>query len=115
MRRWLLSDRGLGAVLVMYAALMAVFAVVLVVMFSRTNDTAREAAGAVESIQRSRFDLCEQQNARHDATLRALDMQIAKLPARERRVARARRAGTVALIDALSPRRDCVRVFPPHL
>jgi hypothetical protein len=50
---------------------------------------------------------CQGQNARHDRTIRELDAQIADLPQARRREAEARREGTVALIKALVPKRDC--------
>lgn len=106
MRRWLASEASLAVVLVAYALLFAALAVVLAVLFARVDS-------AVNGIQQSRLDLCEQQNARHDKTLRILDREIARLPRRARARATRERAGTVALIDALSPRRDCLRVIPP--
>ena len=67
-------------------------------------------------IQQSREDSirsqCAELNERHDQTISALDAEIAKLrrtdPARAAR-AEAGRVGTVRLIEALAPRRDCER------
>jgi hypothetical protein len=66
-------------------------------------------------IQRSRVEsivlACEEQNARNVATVAALDQLItdARRAGQQGRVARLRgsRAGTVLLINALSPVRDC--------
>ena len=51
---------------------------------------------------------CEDSNARHDGTIKQLDKIIAELPRGERRTrARQNHDGTVLLIDALVPKRDC--------
>jgi hypothetical protein len=51
---------------------------------------------------------CEATNQRHDATITQLDRLIVRLPPGPRRDrAEASRAGTVRLIDALAPKRDC--------
>jgi len=50
---------------------------------------------------------CLEQNTRHDETIRALDDAIAGLPPDRRQRAQANRDNTVALIDALAPKRDC--------
>lgn len=53
---------------------------------------------------------CMEANARHDATIDAVDKLIAKLPpGPQRRRAMGRRANTVFLINALAPKRDCVK------
>lgn len=62
-------------------------------------------AARAESIRFS----CEEQNDRHDATIRKLDELIAKSPPERRAEAQERRAGTVLLINALAPERDCER------
>jgi hypothetical protein len=68
---------------------------------------ASSASDAVRQLQQSRVDQCEQANVRHDRTIKVLDAQIARLPAAQRRRALAQRPGTVALIEALAPSRDC--------
>lgn len=52
---------------------------------------------------------CQEQNARHDATLEQLDVLISKIPKSDPRHDRAQqsRASTALLIDALAPVRDC--------
>lgn len=53
---------------------------------------------------------CEETNARYDAAIGQLDRLIAQAPPERRARAREGRAGTVLLIDALVPKRDCDRV-----
>jgi hypothetical protein len=50
---------------------------------------------------------CLQANERHDRAITVFDAQIARLSAEQRANARASREFTVALIEALSPKRDC--------
>jgi hypothetical protein len=71
----------------------------------------RANAARVQQIQAERalssFRFCSETNARHDATLEELDRLVAGLPRAQRVRARRGQAGTVALIEALAPRRDC--------
>lgn len=67
---------------------------------------------AFGSIQSQRADAigaaCVEQNVRHDKTIATLDALIAKLPPGPRRERSERnRDGTVLLIKALAPKRDC--------
>lgn len=50
---------------------------------------------------------CRDVNDRHDATIRKLDELVASRPVDERDRARRNRAGTVALLNAIVPKRDC--------
>lgn len=50
---------------------------------------------------------CQDQNIRHDLTIKFFDDQIAKLPKKEREAAKAQRATTILFISALAPKRDC--------
>lgn len=52
---------------------------------------------------------CEGTNERHKAAVRTLDELIAKAPPSRRARAKASRDGTVLLIEALVPLRDCER------
>jgi hypothetical protein len=96
---------------------------------SRTNDAADSASAAksaadsarrvadlaksiADAIQAQRVDsirsACKAQNRRHDQTIRALDHLIAQIPPGPRRVrAKANRAGTVFLLEAIVPHQDC--------
>ena len=66
-------------------------------------------------IQSSREDalrqVCLEQNARHDRTVRTLDEEMARrlrqVGPSERVRLRASRAGTIALIDTLAPHQNC--------
>jgi hypothetical protein len=64
------------------------------------------------SIKDSRRDAiertCREQNERHDKAIAKLDQIIAELPPGPRkRDAEQRRPGTILLIDALAPKKDC--------
>lgn len=107
MRRWLGSTAVLTAGMAAFAVLISCLSVVVVIALFRSDDAIRE-------IQQSRLDFCRQQNARHDGTVRVLDRQIQHFPPRARMRAIRQRAGTVALIDALAPKRNCVRAIPPR-
>lgn len=107
MRRRLSSGTVLIGALAVFVVLIAAMAAVVVLALAHADS-------AIDAIQRSRLELCRQQNERHDHTIRTLDKQIAKLPPKERRRAIRQRAGTVALINALAPKRDCARVIAPR-
>lgn len=74
---------------------------------------ADDAKHAVEQVQASRIELCRQANRRHDNVIAELDKQIARLPPGRRARAEAGRDGTVALLEAISPRRKCVKALGP--
>lgn len=73
-----------------------------------------QLANLVSDIQTSREEItrenCESQNARHDASIAALDQVIARAvqenPDQRERIERSRQS-TVFLIDALVPVQDC--------
>lgn len=50
---------------------------------------------------------CQETNRRYDKTIDTLDRLIAEAPPGRRQRAREGRAGTVLLINALVPKRDC--------
>lgn len=58
---------------------------------------------------------CVSSNERHDDTVKTLDRLVAQVPADRRQRARDGRSSTVALIDALAPKRDCDRVVEQQL
>jgi hypothetical protein len=68
-------------------------------------------ASATRQIQeeraRSVYANCMDINRRHDNSIRQLDALIAQAPPERRERAKAGRAGTVLLIQALVPKRDC--------
>lgn len=76
------------------------FLIVVVLLSDTTSQIQAERARNVRSA-------CEAQNARHDNTIRQVDRLIAEAPPSRRARAGAGRAGTVLIIDALAPRRDC--------
>jgi hypothetical protein len=53
---------------------------------------------------------CQETNRRYDKAITTLDRLIAEAPPERRTRAREGRAGTVLLIDALVPKRDCMAV-----
>lgn len=67
---------------------------------ARINDIQRERASAT---RRGCLDV----NRRHAATVRELDVQIARLRGDRRRRAELNRRGTTELIAALAPHRNC--------
>ncbi|MEJ7784749.1 MAG: hypothetical protein WKF96_08100 [Solirubrobacteraceae bacterium] len=86
--------------------------VMLFVALSKGQQDTQSVRDLAVAIQESRLDgirrNCVDQNRRHDATVRTLDSNIAKLPPGDRRTrAKLSRDSTVLLIDALAPRRDC--------
>jgi hypothetical protein len=64
------------------------------------------APGQIQQ-QRAEAVNCREQNARHDAAITELDRLIRLLPLSRRARAVQGRDGTVALIEALAPKRDC--------
>lgn len=76
-----------------------------------TNDLAQENQDVIEAVQTSREDAtrsnCEQQNSRHDDTIKNLDAGLAAVPPDQRQQAAQTRAFTITLIDALVPKQDC--------
>lgn len=82
-----------------------------------THSLAQQTAQLARTIQLQRLDGirrgCEDQNRRHDGTIRALDDVIARVvrdaPERKTELARAR-AQNVLLINALAPKQDCDRL-----
>jgi hypothetical protein len=74
-----------------------------------SKHTATRLAAVVREIQAQRRTNirknCEDQNIRHDRTIRRL-----KMIARAKHVADARIQPSIRLIDALAPRHDCVRL-----
>lgn len=127
------TDRlvALCAVLCVLCAIVTVLFVAPTVLdtSNRTDDAAASAAAAksaaasarhvaeiakavADAIQRQRVDSirtgCKAQNHRHDATIRALDVLIARLPTGPRRNrAKANRKGTLFLLNAIVPHQDC--------
>ena len=55
-------------------------------------------------------EACQGTNDRQDETKAALDELISRLPPERRARAEQRQRGTVLLIEALAPKRDCERV-----
>lgn len=57
--------------------------------------------------ERSIRTSCQETNRRYDKAIERLDRLIAQAPADRKARAKQNRAGTVSLIDALVPKRDC--------
>lgn len=77
-----------------------------------TNRQADQAAATAAQIQRERKrnirTNCEDTNRRHDATVRQLRRLVDELPPGPRKVRAVQgMAGSVAVIQALAPKRDC--------
>jgi Tfp pilus assembly protein PilN len=73
------------------------------------------SARLYSDIQQSRIDICREGNARHDDVIATLDRLIREQPAgaQKRRAVR-NRAQTVALLEALAPKRDCEHLVRPR-
>lgn len=104
-RRWITAISVLASVLLAASFALAAIAV------TNASETSRDAQDLAEQIQRERArniqESCEETNRRHDATIASLDAVIAGLPPSRRARAREGRAGTVLLIEALAPYRNC--------
>lgn len=74
----------------------------------RNADQARQLTRQIQR-ERQRFirESCEAQNERHDNTIRTLNGLVEKATGARRRRLIQSRPGTVLLIKALSPKRDC--------
>lgn len=69
-----------------------------------------------KAIQQSRFNSCEDQNARHDHTIQVLDRVLkdfVRNHPNEAKQAIESRADNVFLINALLPKRDCSKLNQP--
>lgn len=68
-----------------------------------------QRAGEIQAERRNAYLVsCQDQNARHDATVNSLGVLISQIrdPVRRRR-AEASKVGTILLINALAPHQDC--------
>lgn len=69
----------------------------------------------VNDIQNQRISLCEDQNNKHDNTIKEINKQVAirkkSLSAKARVALDERRNQTVLLINVLAPKRDCQKVI----
>lgn len=81
----------------------------------RADAQARATQRQAAAIQRQRRELCKDQNDRHDATIRELDVIVRRLehtaPPAQRAQLKASRAYNVLLINALAPRRRCAEIL----
>jgi hypothetical protein len=103
--RSLRGQRGLRVLILAWATVVAIALPVAGYMLaSAPGEIQRERAEAIRVN-------CQEQNVRHDLTIRKLDELIDRLPpGRRKRRAVSNRDGTVALIEALAPKRDCERL-----
>jgi hypothetical protein len=101
--------------------LVVLFALGGVTFYLRGQEQTRaaEAKRLAVSIQESRIEIirssCVEGNRRHDATIRTLEARIREVlksatPAQRERIL-ASRASTIALINALAPKQDCVALI----
>lgn len=104
----------LRAFVVLFFGCAVVFTLQQNALSSRAAETRRlaEANGRLaleiqDERARSVRDSCEEVNRRHDSTIATLDKLLAKLPPSQRGRAKSNRDGTVLLIEALAPKRDC--------
>ena len=81
-------------------------------LVKQVTKQAQSAETLATAVQASRLEFirrsCEGTNQRHDATIQALNRNIARLPPGKRlSEARKKRPGTVLIIKAAVPHRDC--------
>lgn len=75
------------------------------VLFGRVHD---QFVALNQERSRNIYAGCEETNVRHDQTIRRLHLLVEEMPPGPRRVRAVQAmAGSVALIDALAPKRDC--------
>lgn len=90
----------------------AIFAIAIVLNSVSAVVSLENNAARIHQIQQERVESvlrsCRDENQRHDATIHRLDELIKRLPPEKRTRAIQSRAGTVLLINALAPHRDCV-------
>lgn len=100
-------------------AWLVLLSVILIWASFASVDASRKAEEATQGIQTERRDAtlraCQDQNDRHDATFAALDKLAVRDGLQAKTTAQKLRAqqtidGTKALVDALAPKRDCVKV-----
>lgn len=88
-----------------------VFALAIILNSGSSIVAFKNNAARVHQIQQERVEsilrACRDENERHDATIHRLDELIKRLPPEKRTRAVQSRAGTVLLINALAPHRDC--------
>lgn len=94
-------NRSGWRLLVLATALVASVSLVMSpILYLRTTD-------AFHQLRENRLELCRDANERHDRTIDTLDREIRRLPAGQRAEANRNRKSTVALLEAIAPRRDC--------
>lgn len=107
-----MSERALYALLAI-AAVAVVIAIAVsaysVVVVHKLNST----AATLSDIQASRLDSCNETNERHDRTFAVLDAEVQALAPAKRAKAQESLPQTKALLEALAPKRDCVKVVGP--
>lgn len=78
-------------------------------LFTRLDDQRKAETQSRVNIT---YNACAEQNERHDKTLVQLDKLIEKIPQpAQRERAKKNINGTKALIEALAPRHDCLRLI----
>ena len=81
------------------------------------SQQAATSAAVLAAVQASRLAECEQTNARHDATVRALNTiytrAMRRTGIRQRGQLRASHQATLLIVDALAPRRNCAAAVGP--
>lgn len=96
------------------AAAVAALAVLVAIAFLQSGNAVQNATEAVQAVQQNRVDFirrsCVASRRRNANTVKALELEIARLPLREARRARRNERYTIALIDTLAPKQDCAEL-----
>lgn len=117
--RWTKYTVRLLAILFMIQLGLGALSVFLVTQNAhRSNQVRTLVAQQQVSREQAVRSTCLEQNRRHDSTISTIDQVITQLPpGLQRDRALRNRAGTVLIIDALAPKRDCekrVRELAPR-
>lgn len=108
-------QRRAWRVLSAMALLLAAASILLTAkLWTRTNDAITQTRIAVAQVQRSRLEICRQNNERHDGVIHQFNLEVAQLHGAERARADRSRRSTIRLLNAIAPKHSCrVLLTPP--
>lgn len=103
--------RLLNAQQKVFVAIAAIAIIAFCVLLFLIIQQQKEITGQTNAIQAERARSirmsCEDQNRRHDSTIKTIDKLISKLPPDRRAAAKSSRASTILIINALAPKQNC--------
>lgn len=104
-----MSERAFYALLAL-AAVTTLVALAVSLYSVKVVHKLNSTAATLSDIQASRLDSCRETNERHDRTFAVLDAEVQALAPAKRAKAQESLPQTKALLEALAPKRDCVKV-----